>query len=63
MTSQARINEPGAFFKIRGIAIDPWNATQLSTQLQGDGFEVVTFRQGFKDSHAKPSPGARFTAG
>ena len=36
-------------FQIREIAIDPWNSTQLALQLQGDGFEVVTFGQGFRD--------------
>ncbi len=44
-----RINELGERFKIREIAIDRWNATQLAVQLQGDGFEVVTFGQGFRD--------------
>ena len=46
---RARINELGRHLPIREIAIDPWNATQLSIQLQGDGFEVVTFGQGFRD--------------
>ena len=32
--------------------IDRWNATQLSIQLQGDGFEVVLFGQGFRDMSA-----------
>ena len=47
-----RINELSEIYEIREIAIDPWNATQLSTQLQGDGLEVVTFGQGFKDMAA-----------
>ena len=46
---RARINDLSKRFNIREIAIDPWNATQLSTQLQGDGFEVVQFGQGYKD--------------
>ena len=46
---RARINELGRHLRIREIAVDPWNATQLSIQLQGDGFEVVTFGQGFRD--------------
>jgi MoaA/NifB/PqqE/SkfB family radical SAM enzyme len=29
--------------------VDPWNSTQLVTQLTGDGFTVATFGQGFKD--------------
>ena len=49
---RAKINELGKRFKIREIAIDPWNATQLAIQLQGDGFTVVTFGQGFKDMSA-----------
>ena len=49
---RTRINELGEVFEIREIAIDPWNATQLSTQLQGDGFDVVTFGQGYKDMTA-----------
>ena len=45
---RARINDLSKRFNIREIAIDPWNATQLALQLQGDGFEVVTFGQGCK---------------
>ncbi|MBE7508496.1 MAG: terminase [Planctomycetia bacterium] len=51
-TIRARLNELKERFNIAEIAIDPWNATQLSIQLQGDGFEVVTFGQGFKDMTA-----------
>lgn len=29
------------------LAFDPWNVTQLATQLAGDGLTVVPFRQGF----------------
>lgn len=43
------INELKKTYRIKEIALDPWNATQLSVQLQGDGFEVVTFGQGFRD--------------
>jgi len=42
-----RINEYGEEFDIQEIGFDPWNATQLSTQLAGDGFEMVQMRQGF----------------
>jgi phage terminase large subunit-like protein len=42
-----RINELGVRFNIRQIAIDRWNATQLATQLEGDGFEVIAFGQGY----------------
>ena len=41
------INELGQRFDIREIAIDRWNATQLATQLEGDGFEIVAFGQGY----------------
>jgi phage terminase large subunit-like protein len=34
-------------FHIKEIAIDRWNATQLATQLTGDGFEIVGFGQGY----------------
>jgi phage terminase large subunit-like protein len=42
-----RINELGKQYEIREIAIDRWNATQLATQLEGDGFEMVAFGQGY----------------
>jgi phage terminase large subunit-like protein len=41
-------------YNIRQIGIDRWNATQLSTQLQGDGIDVVGFGQGF-GSMSSPS--------
>jgi phage terminase large subunit-like protein len=34
-------------FNIRQVAIDRWNATQLATQLQGDGVNVLGFGQGY----------------
>jgi hypothetical protein len=34
-----QINELGDVFRIRQIAHDPWNATQLAVQLGGDGFQ------------------------
>ena len=42
------INALGKRFRITELAFDPWNATQIATQLQGDGFHVVEIRQGFK---------------
>jgi phage terminase large subunit-like protein len=42
-----KVKELGEQYFIRSIAIDRWNATQLSTQLDGDGFEIVAFGQGF----------------
>jgi len=44
---RADINVLGGRFEIREIAIDRWNSTQLQTQLDGDGFTVVPFGQGF----------------
>jgi phage terminase large subunit-like protein len=41
------INELGTKFNIREIAYDRWNATQLTTQLEGDGFTMIPFGQGF----------------
>jgi len=46
---RARIGELGKRYQIREIAKDRWNSTQIGTQLQGDGFEVVDFGQGYKD--------------
>jgi phage terminase large subunit-like protein len=46
------INELGKTYKIKEIAIDRWNATQITTQLGGDGFEVVPFGQGFASMSA-----------
>jgi len=40
---------------IREFAFDPWNITQLSQQLQGDGLTVIPFRQGY----ASMSPAAK----
>ena len=44
---RADIKAIKAKFDIREIACDPWNGMQLMTQLMGDGFAVVQFRQGF----------------
>ena len=49
---RTHINDLKKRFNIKEIAIDRWNATQLAVQLQGDGFEVVAFGQGFKDMTA-----------
>lgn len=45
---RADVNAMGKEFKIRKLAIDEWNSTQIGTQLAGDGFTVVLMRQGFK---------------
>lgn len=42
------INELSKQFDIQGIAMDRFNATQLATQLQGDGFDVLFHGQSFR---------------
>jgi len=49
---RAEINELGRTYNIRQVAIDRWNATQLATQLAGDGFDIVEFGQGFASMSA-----------
>ena len=44
---RTKINELAEQYHIKEIAIDRWNATQLSTQLSADGFEMIGFGQGF----------------
>ncbi len=48
------INELATIYNIRELAVDRWAATQIITQLGGDGLEVVPFGQGF-GSMAAPS--------
>ncbi len=43
-----KINDLSKVYKIREIAADPWNATQIIQQLrEEDGINVVEMRQGF----------------
>lgn len=42
-----RINQLGEVYDIREIAHDPWNATQVTLELTGDGFTCVPTRQGY----------------
>jgi phage terminase large subunit-like protein len=42
-----RIHEDAEQFTIKEIAFDRWNATQVCTQLQSDGLEMMPFGQGF----------------
>jgi phage terminase large subunit-like protein len=44
---RAQINKDLAAFKVIELAYDPWNATQLVTDLQDDGAPMVTVRQGY----------------
>ena len=43
------IEKLGERFNIREIAFDRWGATQMVQDLEGMGFTVVPFGQGFKD--------------
>jgi phage terminase large subunit-like protein len=47
-----RMNELDKQYHITQVAIDRWNATQLATQLAGDGFEMVAFGQGYASMSA-----------
>ena len=44
---RTQINKDLSTFKVVELAYDPWNATQLVTDLQGDGAPMVTVRQGY----------------
>lgn len=45
---RARVNELSKLYKFGPIAYDPWNASQIATQLgEQDGFTMTPFRQGF----------------
>jgi phage terminase large subunit-like protein len=46
------MNELNQQYHITQVAIDRWNATQLSTQLAGDGFEMIAFGQGYASMSA-----------
>lgn len=35
-------------FRVREVAFDPWNATQIASDLQAHGLDVVEIRQGFR---------------
>lgn len=37
------INELGELYQIEEIAFGRWNASQISVQLEGDGFELIGF--------------------
>jgi len=42
-----KIQELGTMFDIKGICIDRWNSSFLSTKLMESGFNVIAFGQGF----------------
>ena len=43
------IEELGKIYNIKGICFDRWGAMQMSQNLEGLGFEVIAFGQGYKD--------------
>jgi phage terminase large subunit-like protein len=43
------INELGKIYNIKEIAVDRWNATQMTQNLEDDGFTMIPFGQGYKD--------------
>jgi len=43
---RAKVNQLAEKYQILEIAFDPYNATQIVTQLQTDGMTMVNFRQG-----------------
>lgn len=49
---RADINALADRFWIKKIARDRWNATQITTQLMGDGREMIDFGQGFASMSA-----------
>ena len=49
---RVKVTDLAEIYNIREIAFDRWNATQLTTQLAGDGFETVQFGQGFNSMNA-----------
>jgi len=44
---RARVNDLAERFDIVDLGYDPWNATQLASQLTADGLPMTTFRQNF----------------
>jgi phage terminase large subunit-like protein len=61
---EASVVEDSIAFGCKGLAYDPWNATQVAIHLQDEGLPCVEFRQGFR-SMAAPSKELErlFTAG
>lgn len=44
---KAQIDEDAKHYDIQCIGFDPWNATQVSNDLQADGYRLEKVRQGF----------------
>jgi phage terminase large subunit-like protein len=46
---RAKIEELGVIYKIKTVAFDRWGATQMVQELEGAGFKMAQFGQGYKD--------------
>lgn len=46
------MNHMTTLYNVKKLAIDRWNASQITTQLMGDGFEMVEFGQGYASMSA-----------
>ena len=57
------IEQLGERFSIREIAYDRWSATQVSQNLEGAGFTMIPFGQGFKSMSAPTNDLMRLTLG
>lgn len=42
-----RLNQLAEDYEIVKIGVDPWNGTKMMVDLESDGFDVVSFRQGY----------------
>jgi len=51
-TIRRDINELGGKYKIKRLAVDRWNASQLVQELDGDGFDLCYFGQGYQSMTA-----------
>jgi phage terminase large subunit-like protein len=49
---RSKIRELAELYQISEVVIDRWNATQLTTQLMGDGLTVVPWGQGYSSQSA-----------
>jgi phage terminase large subunit-like protein len=47
-----KVNEIGGIYRIAEIAVDPWNAQQITTELAGDGLEMVVFQNSYANMNA-----------
>jgi phage terminase large subunit-like protein len=60
---RADINEFAKQYNVREIAADRWNASQILSQLSGDGFEIVEHGQGYSSMSAPSKEFERLVVG